>query len=210
MKPISEYNFREIMDNFVILDTSDYQNSFLEYKTYIAYCYIDIEKGVSFSLYGRYEDGNIFEMKDHIVTLRYSEKLNLEIYNSLDEKMVQYAARMKELYTMPDWIDDVRKDARYDRYRDKAFPDDMLLSIRTPKNNTDNNFDQIEEALWVRPISMLDNGELIGITIEDGKYIEKNSMVWIWENVDENHSIVGVTTDWINMLNQYSKGDINV
>ena len=209
MKPITEYDFREIADRFVVLNIPNYLAPSLECKNYIAYCYIDIERGISFVLYGEYKDGNVYEIKNGMTTLRYSKELNLEIYNSPNEKMTQYATRMKELYTMPDWINDVRANTKYDPYRDKAFPDDMILTIRTPKDNSGTNFDQIEEVLWVRPISILDNGELIGITIEDGSYIKNNTMVWIWENVDENHSIVAVTTDWIDMLNRYSKGEEN-
>jgi len=205
MKPITEYNFREIMDRFVIINIPNVENLDLEYENYVAYCYIDTENGISFSVYGGYKDGNIYKMNNGLLIIRYSDSFKLEIYNSPTEEMNQRASQMKELYTMSDWIEKVRLDTRYDRYRDNAFPDDMLLIVRTPKDASYDNYDQIEEVLWTRPISILNNGDLIGITIEDGAYIKKNSIVWIWENTDEDNTIVAVTEDWINMLNKYSE-----
>lgn len=169
MKPISEYGFREIVGKFVVvqikLDTSNCDS-------YIGYCYIDIEQGMSIKILGALAtEINISDTE--VITLRCSKELNVEIYSGeITKDMQELADAIEKTYT-PSWIHIARDNKEYDPYRDIIFPDDLLIPVRTKIDG-----EGYEELIWVRPVRFYNN-RLYGITIEDGQWVPRDTVLVI-------------------------------
>ena len=169
MKPISEYNFREIVGHFtliqgVIIDP--------QYDKYLGYCYIDQGEGISFRILSMINDNSVKDTYDEFVILRYNKEIELDIYEPSDTIVRSLTNKIDEIYKSN--INSFYRDKReYDPYRDKVFPDDLLLLTFITVN------DKIEsEPIWIRPSKTIEDN-VIGITIEDGKYIHRNTQVII-------------------------------
>lgn len=185
MKPISEYNFREIIGHFVIIE-SDIINP--DYNKFIGYCYIDTEAGMSIKIYGALVNNIINKFENEMTILRCSEKFYVEVWDNITEDMQRFAESIEHIYT-PKWISVIRDDIQYDPYRDVIYPDDLLIPVRDIVDG-----EGYEELLWVRPIEIL-NDKLYGITIENGKWIKSNTIVVIFNASEyiENRDIIGAT-----------------
>ena len=198
MKLITEYSFRDILGHFVKIQFPKGRN-FIdpECDEFIAYVYVDTEAGMTLEIIGGYKDGQVRRYPTSSNKVRYSDDIVLELYDNPDDEMLETAKFIEENYT-PDWIGPVRDDERYDPYRDKVFPDDLLIPI-----NTIIDGEREHELLWVRPVQIRDSN-LLGITIEPGQVIENNSLVMIVEISDfiENRKfkISGMTLDMIKVV----------
>lgn len=199
MKPISEYNFREIVGKLVKLTVKNPNVIDPEYNVFVGLCYADMEAGISFRIYGGIKDGEFGELHGLSVTLRYSEDINLELYETADEEMIEGSRFDLSIYH-PYWIKKMRDDIDYDPFRSKQFPDDLLLPTQTIVDNK-----AVGEYLWIRPVKM---GEdcVIGTTIENGNIIPIDTKVAIYKNLmDDKYPIIAVTNSWLQYL--ISKND---
>lgn len=194
MKPISEYNFREIVGQFVIIyDETDLISS--KYNSFVAYCYIDIDAGMSFKIYGGLKNDEIFDI-NKIITIRYSDELIIETYDILTDDMESFALAIDRVYT-PNWIINLRDDTDFDSYRDTQFPDDIIIPVLTDYNDPSKG-----EYLWVRPVE-LQNNRIIVKTIEDGKIIPKGLQALLIKEINENNEVIifAATASWLEKYN---------
>jgi len=196
MKPIGEYNFREIVGKFVILQVDNPQIIDPNYDLFIAYCYIDMEAGISFSVYGGYKEEQIDIFKTKTIIIRYSENIKLKIYELITDEMKEYAENIENIYT-PDWITSIRNNKDLDKVRSEQFPDDILVPCQTVVDDK-----QVGEYLWVRPIGISDDF-LIAKSIEDGEKISKNEEFIVLIDPDRNDfSIIAVTSEWVELFDK--------
>jgi len=169
MKPISEYNFRDIVGKFVMISGVVINPDFTEY---LAYCYIDEEKGLSFKILGMYSAEDSKVVVDEIIILRYNNDIQLELFSATNETLLNEAKRVDDIYTSED-LKKIRNIERYDPYRDNVFPDDLLLLSFITQD------DEIKsEPIWIHTNRILDDN-VYGVTIEDGKYFSKDTEVAI-------------------------------
>lgn len=195
MKPISEYNFREIVGKFVIIyDETDLISS--EYNSFIAYCYIDIEKGISFKIYGGLTGETISVINDKSITLLYADDILIDLYNPITDDMVKFSSSIENIYAIS-WIDPIRKDTDFDHVRDHCFPDDMCIPICTDYLDSSKT-----ETLWVRPVR-IQNGRVVVELIEDGKIIKKGLQALLLKEINKEGSVIifAVTADWLEKYN---------
>ena len=94
MKNITEYNFRELVGQFVKMKFSD-GRAFPDpdFEEYVAYGYVDLDAGMTFEVIGGYKDGKIYTNPTSSNKIRYSEDLELEPYDDPDK-----SSRMTCLY----------------------------------------------------------------------------------------------------------------
>lgn len=171
MKPITQFNFREIVGQFIMVKIDNFNP---DYQYYVGYCYIDPQFGISVRICGAVVEDGIKEIPDGIITVRCTENMDVEIYNNITEDMHRIAEAINELY-VPDWIIAVRAKEEYDPYRDRIYVDDLLIPIGTYTNK------EIQfEPLWIKPYAII-NGTLYGKTIESGKVVEKDTEVAIMD-----------------------------
>jgi hypothetical protein len=199
MKPISEYNFREIVGKQVKLTIKNPSIIDPDYDVFVGLCYADIEAGISFHIYGGIKDEEFALLNSCIATLRYSDDINLELYKITDEGILDSDLNFLSIYH-PYWIKKMRDDTDYDPFRSKQFPDDLLLPTQTIIDNK-----AVGEYLWIRPVKM---GEdcVIGTTIENGNIIPIDTKVAIYKNLmDDKYPIIAVTNSWLQYL--ISKND---
>lgn len=198
MKSISEYNFREIVGKFVEIQFPKDKN-FIDpkYEKFIAYTYIDIDAGISFRIYGGLinDEVNIFE--DTITTVRYSPDMMIAEYEILTDEMEIFAERIDRNYST-DWINVIRDDTDFDPYRDKIFPDDMIIPVLMDYDNPEK-----EETLWVRPVRIQKN-RIVVETIENGTAIPKGLQLLLVKESNENGNklIFAVTGEWLERYNE--------
>lgn len=169
MKPISEYNFREIVGQFVMLQGVSVSPA---YDKYLAYCYIDQEKGMSFRILGMYslEDSKV--VVDELIILRYNTDIRLEIFDCPGDSLLKIAKEIDQNYNT-EIINSIRNISEYDPYRDKIFPDDLFLLTFALVN------DEVKvEPLWIHPFEKLDDN-VYGEIIEQGENISKGTQVVI-------------------------------
>ena len=111
--------------------------------------------------------------------------------------MLEEAKFIEENYT-PEWIGPVRENPVYDPYRDKAFPDDLLIPVHSLVEE-EGELLNVSELLWVRPI-ILDDDKLLGITIEPGKHFEQGTQVMIVRITDGEYKISAMTFEMIKII----------
>lgn len=199
MKPISEYNFREIVGKLVKLTVKNPNVIDPDYNIFVGLCYVDMEAGISFRIYGGIKDGEFSKLNGLSVTLRYSEDISLELYETADEEMIEGSRFDLSIYH-PYWIEEMRNDTDYDPFRSKQFPDDLLLPTQTIVDNK-----AVGEYLWIRPVKM-GKDCVIGTTIENGNIIPIDTKVAIYKNsMDDKYPIIAVTNSWLQYL--ISKND---
>jgi len=158
MKPINEYNFREIVGHFIKIKTDD--NKYI-----IGYCYIDTQCGMCIKCYGIVADDKMTILPFGLTTIRCTVDMVVEVYDDVTEDMNKLANAVEESYT-PDWIVAVRNNKNLDPYRAKFFVDDLLIPVGTYVDG------EIRfESLWVRPFSV-DDDILYGKTIESGNDVD--------------------------------------
>jgi len=209
MKKITDFSFRDIVGKYVLIsDERKMIDRDLGYEEYVAYCYIDVDRGISFKVYAGIKDGNIdFIYYDNpystkSITLRYSAVGKLEVYNSVTADMEKQASEIESIYT-PEWIvkTGIRDDLDFDPFRDKVYPDDLLIPVHTLKNGK-----QIREDLWVRPTRIYEH-RLVGKTIESGKVISCGEELAILKSGEEKCPVFGVTAEWLQYYNQINECD---
>ena len=198
MKLITEYSFRDIVGHFVKVRFSKGRN-FIdpEFEEFIAYVYIDTEAGMTLEIIGGYKDGRVFRDPTSSNKLRYSDDIVMELYENPDAEMLEEAKFIEENYT-PEWIGPVRENPVYDPYRDKAFPDDLLIPVHSLVEE-EGELLNVSELLWVRPI-ILDDDKLLGITIEPGKHFEQGTQVMIVRITDGEYKISAMTFEMIKII----------
>ena len=198
MKRITEYSFRDIVGHFVKMQFPNGRNHIdPECDDFIAYVYIDTEAGMTLEIIGGYKDGQVRRDPTSFNKLRYSDDIVLELYDEPDDEMIETAKFIEEHYT-PDWIKPVRENPMYDPYRDKAFPDDMLIPVHSLVEE-DGELVNIAELLWVRPVHL--SGEnLFGITIEPGKYFEQGTQVAIVRITSGDYKISAMTLEMLQTI----------
>lgn len=174
MKLISEYNFREITDNFVIIENT-LRSIIPDFDSLVTYCYIDIEAGISFKVYGGYKDGEIVKLDLSSTTIRYSDDMKVEVLTEVTDKMKGFAQLIEIIYN-PNWIKEIRAMTEYDQYRDAQYPDDMLMDIFTMSEGT-----LKFETLWVRPIDITNDNVFVK-NIEAGELIPENTDIALISN----------------------------
>ena len=211
MKSITEYSFRDIVGKFVkahfpkgiryfsMIHSEGERPKLADFDEYIAYVYIDTSAGMTFEIIGGYSEGRIFKDPTSSNKVRYGDDIMLEIFDDPDEEMNDTAKFIEENYT-PDWILPMRENTIYDPYRDKAFPDDLLIPIHSISEEDGMQFD-VSELLWVRP-NCLYEGNLIGETIESGKNFERGTQVLIVRITDGNYKISAMTFEMIKIINE--------
>lgn len=195
MKPIVEYNFRDIVDRFVII-----KNDFLERKykcPVIAYCYIDYQEGISFREFGLYKEDGIETNEKQVVVSRYTDNLELGFFDSPTEEMENFALDINE--HTPEWLISLRQKKEFDKYRSKAFPDDILIPVR----HITEEKEFVEELLWVRPVRY-ERDILTGLTIESGKKIQKGSLVIIEQVMMNGYEFMSITYELFEYYEQKS------
>ena len=176
MKLISEYGFRELIGHFFKMNFPKGKN-FIDRncEDFLVYVYIDPETGINLEIIGEFIDGKaeLFRIISH--KLRYSDDFMLEAYGNTDNETLEQGKTIEKQYT-PDWIVPVRENTLYDPYRDKIFPDDMLLMIATIYEG------KLEfESLWVRPV-MVSDDNVFCETIENGKILPKGTQAAVMSN----------------------------
>jgi hypothetical protein len=178
MKNITEYNFRELVGQNVKMNFTD-GRTFLDpdFEEYVAYGYVDLDAGMTFEVIGGYKDGKIYTDPTSSNKIRYSEDLELEPYDDPDEEMLGKAKFIEDNYT-PEEILPFRSDERLDPYRDKVFPDDLLIPVNTITDGR-----RLHELLWVRPYTE-NQGMIMGMTIESGHIIKEHEVIAIVEISD--------------------------
>ena len=198
MKLITEYSFRDIVGHFVKMRFPKGRN-FIdpEFEEFIAYVYIDTEAGMTLEIIGGYKDGRVFRDPTSSNKLRYSDDIVMELYENPDAEMLEEAKFIEENYT-PEWIGPVRENPVYDPYRDKAFPDDLLIPVHSLVEE-EGELLNVSELLWVRPI-ILDDDKLLGITIEPGKHFEQGTQVMIVRITDGEYKISAMTFEMIKII----------
>ena len=198
MKPITEYSFRDIVGHFVKFRFPEGRNYIdPECEDFIAYVYIDIEAGMTLEIIGAYKNGNVVKDPESSNKLRYSDDIMLEPYDDPDDEMLETAAFIEENYT-PDWIGPVRENPMYDPYRDKVYPDDLLIPIHSLIEEN-GKLVNIAELLWVHPVLLKDEN-LFGITIEPGKYFEQGTQVMIVRITSGDYKISAMTLDMVKKI----------
>lgn len=203
MKPISEYNFREIVGQFVMLRGISIDPA---YDEYLAYCYVDQEKGMSFRILGMYSLKDSKVIVDEVIILRYNTDIQLEIFNCPGDSLLKIAKEIDQNYTT-DIINTIRDIPKYDPYRDKIFPDDLFLLTFISVN------DEIKvEPLWIRPFEKRDEN-IYGKIIEQGTNIPKETQVVIVDRElffkDQNKNIPSVFALTLDAMEKLLKEDIN-
>ena len=198
MKPITEYSFREIVGHFVKMQFPQGRN-FIdpECEDFIAYVYIDTEAGMTLEIIGAYKDGRVHMDPTSSNKLRYSDDIILELYDDPNEEMLETAEFIEESYT-PDWIGPLRDDTAFDPYRDKVFPDDMLIPVHSLEEK-DGEYEGIAELLWVRPIHA-EGDKLFAVTIEPGKYFEQGTTVTIVRITSGDYKVSAMTLEMLKAI----------
>lgn len=212
MKPIGEYNFREIVGKFVIIDMNSTALKNLDSGQIVAYCYIDIDAGISFSVYGSFVNNTIVPYQNTAIRIRYSESILLDVYYEIYTRdMDKYASNIDRTF-IPKW-GAILDNKDLDVYRDKIFPYDMLMMVATL---VENEFKI--ETLWVRPTQYNDDGLIFAKTIEQGEFISKGADLAIMSNevlggtkLLDLPDMVGITPELANcIVNKIqNKGGIN-
>ena len=196
MKSIAAYSFRDIVGHFVKLFLSNNRNAIdPRFDEFVAYCYIDTDAGMTFQIMGGLKDGKVYKKPGHSIKLRYDDGLLLELYNYPDDDMRREAESIENIFT-PKWIGRVRDNRLYDTYRDRRFPDDMIITVSTMLS--DGRFD---ETLWVRPVCLTKNNNLIARTIEPGRAIDNGTAMIIMQIRTGNCEITGMTIEVLEFVN---------
>ena len=198
MKPITEYSFRDIVGHFVKMQFPKGRN-FIDPSCddFIAYVYIDTEAGMTLEIIGACKAGQIIKDPTSSNKLRYSEDIMLELYDDPDEEMLDKARSIEENYT-PDWIVPIRWDDMYDPYRDKAFPDDLLIPVVSLEEK-DGEYQGVSEPLWVRLVDIEDD-KLFGITIEPGQFFDQGTTVLIVRVTSGDYKISAMTFEMVKAI----------
>lgn len=147
MKPISEYNFREIVGQYIKMETPDSVKELVKNKEVIhAFCYIDQQAGISFQ---------VIEDTPSLIILRYDEGYVIEPMDALD---VTIDEKVKTKNITDDYIKNITKEQlgfRFmdllDPYRDNQFPDDVLIETYTEPPQ------EILFPVWMRPLKIEDS-----------------------------------------------------
>ncbi len=202
MKIIAEYSFRDLVGHFFKMRFIDGRRlPDCDYDEYIIYGYIDVEAGITLEVIGGNKDGKLYRDPGSSTKIRYSEYIELEPYENPDKDMLNVADFIEENYT-PDWIGPVREDERFDPYRDKVFPDDLLIPV-----NTIIDGERVHELLWIRP-ETIHRDMLLGMTIEPGRVIEQSTVAVIVQISDyiggRKYTLSAMTMD---MLKTIAKSD---
>ncbi len=173
MKNMSEYSFRDLAGHFFRMRFPNGRRfPDPDFDEYIAYGYIDVEAGITLEVIGGYDGKKLHRNPESSTKIRYDECIELEPYDDPNEEMLEVSNFIEENYT-PDWIGPVRADERFDPYRDKAFPDDMLIPVNTIIDGK-----RITELLWMRPGTIHDN-MLLGMSIEPGRVVPEGTVAAI-------------------------------
>lgn len=174
MKPISEYNFREIVGKFVQFKSNNLE---FEYDKYIGYCYIDPSAGISIRVLSAIVGSETKALHDISIILRYDPDMNIDIYITPDEYMVQQKSFIDNIYSN-NLLEALRNRTELDPYRKSTqYPDDLLLQIATYIHR------KIEfETLWVRLVQIDSDGNIFAKVIEDGMFFGIGTDVAIVNN----------------------------
>lgn len=176
MKPISEYNFREIVGKFVFFENKKINP---EYGKCVGYCYIDNEAGISINVFGKIMANDDIEIiSDAMYTIRYSPDFIIDVSSETNEDEIfkELKNKFNAVYNSGN-ITEIRNITDLDPYRDNKFPDDLLLTTATLYENK-----IYFESLWIRTEHIDKDGNIFGKTIENGKKILKDSIVTIIDN----------------------------
>lgn len=203
MKPISEYNFRDIVGKFVRFKSNSLG---LKYDEYIGYCYIDPNAGISIRVLSAIIENKAKALYDISIVLRYDSNMNIDIYTTPDKYMAQQKSFIDNIYSN-NLLESLRNRTELDPYRKSAqYPDDIFIRCMTFQDNKIQSDD-----LWIK-LDDFDDNNIFGTTIEGGKYINKDVRIWIMnsnifknDSVNELGSFVGMDLNIIFMLQDQIK-----
>ena len=186
MKPITEYNFREICEQFVKIEPPIGVGNLLNNPEYlIAFGYIDPVVGTSFQVLGVMNNNEITEIKD-VITLRYSENYVLEPmkYEEMPSSMILTGSniRLKSRESKSDNQLAFRYIEDFDPYRDNQFPDDIFIPVYK-------NIKLEKIYIWVTPIKIMEDGTVITISLEHDGNISEGDEICIGREED---GIIGI------------------
>jgi hypothetical protein len=163
MKPISEYNFREIVGRYVEIQTPDSIKEMVGGKdTVKAFCYIDQQTGISL---------RVIEDTNALIILRYNENYMvkpLEIHEIPIAEADSYHS--DEGLTVEQRK--LRNALILDPYRDNQFPDDVLI------NTYSNPPEEDMKSVWMRPTGVKEN-VIIATALENVDLIEEGDELCI-------------------------------
>lgn len=151
MKPISEYNFKEVIGHFVKIQTPDHIKKVVGDKEFIlTYCYVDTQAGISFQ---------VIDDENNLIILRYDEKYLIDPVeiSEVSAENIKKGTEIEDVHTnditKTQWA--IRYLDIFDPYRDDRFPDDILIPsyVNPPSQET--------KSIWMKPIDIYDEDKLI-------------------------------------------------
>ena len=202
MKNITEYNFRDIVGKYVVL-----QCKFLVpgHEFFIAYCYIDIDgnkdveayDAITLSVLGTYDNEVYERLISHQITLTYCPELMIEIYDrKLNQDMRKWKKQLDRAYKPSSILKELRDCTYIDSYRDAARPDWLNIPVITRFGN-----DVCEEILPVKLLEL--TGEsMVGMVIKEGYRIAQYELVVIClvNDTSNKERIFGATKSYLDQI----------
>lgn len=150
MKPIDDYNFREICEKTVKMEIPEALKTLLDNSEYmVAVGYIDSEHGISFQVVGVINEDKVSAFTKRKLTLRYDSSYVLEPFG-----LEQLSPDMT--VTVSSIISSARNSVSHmaitfrcmdilDPYRDNKYPDDIILPSYSDPPKLD------AHSIWMKP-----------------------------------------------------------
>ena len=202
MKSIAEYNFRDIVGKYVVL-----QFKFLVpgHEFFVAYCYIDNDENkdveaydaITLSVLGTYDNEEYERLISQRITLTYCNELMIELYDrELNPDMRKWKRQIDRAYKPSSILKELRDCTYIDPYRDKARPDWLNIPVITRFGS-----DVCEEKLPVKLLEL--TGEsMVGMVIKEGYRISAYELVVICRVVDDSNRerVFGATKTYLDRI----------
>lgn len=167
MKKISEYNLNEVLNKFVTIVTPTSLKPFVGDQTKVmAFCFIGTAGDLCFQI-----------MDDRIaqdILLKYDESFEVEVVDisTVSQDKIHKSERILDFSTaaVSPFLIELRKLEELDGFRDKHFPDDILVPTYT--NIPDNKM----QLVWMRP-SDIEQDVIVATAIESRESVAKGDML---------------------------------
>lgn len=196
MQKAKEYNYRDIVGKFVIIETPFFIPG---HKRLLAYCYITDDPGlddeefdtIMFNVLGTYDEDK-YEKEIHIqARTTYYDDLMVEIYDGdLNQDMVEFKKMFDEAFSPREGVKALREDVMLDPFREKNRPDYVNIPVLVM---TDGQPDTKEYR-----IKLLDLSEdwLVGVNFSGDDHVNENDLVLIKKHEDFDDGFIGVSQEY--------------
>ena len=175
MRKISEYNLNEVLNKFVAIATPTSLKPFVGDQTKVmAFCFIGTAGDLCFQIM----DDNIAQD----ILLKYDESFEVEVVDmsAVSQDKINKSERILKFSTtgISPFLIELRKVEMLDAFRDKRFPDDMLIPTYT--NIPDNGM----QLVWMKPMSV-EQDVIVATAIESRENVMRGDILCLVPSEEE-------------------------